>query len=93
MINIGRICVKTAGRDAGRKCVVVDVLDKQVLIDGETRRRKCNSSHLEPLGESIEIAQGASHEEVSAAFKKLGIELPVKKPKKKAEKQIPAKKE
>jgi len=43
----GRICVKTAGRDAGLKCVIVDVLDdKFVLIDGETRRRKCNILHL-----------------------------------------------
>ena len=26
MIEIGRICVKLAGRDAGGECVVVDVL-------------------------------------------------------------------
>ena len=29
MIDVGRVCVKTAGRDAGRKCVVVEIVDKQ----------------------------------------------------------------
>ena len=47
MIEIGRLCVKIAGRDAGKKCVVVDVVnDNTVLIDGETRRRNCNIKHL-----------------------------------------------
>src|SRR3989344_3996604 len=56
MIEIGRLCLKTAGRDAGMKCVIVDILDdKFVLIDGQTRRRKCNILHLEPLKEVIKI--------------------------------------
>jgi len=49
MYEIGRICIKIAGRDAGRECVIVDVLkDKFMLIDGNVRRRKCNVIHLEP---------------------------------------------
>ncbi|MBI4739338.1 50S ribosomal protein L14e [Candidatus Woesearchaeota archaeon] len=80
MITVGRLCIKTAGRDAGKKCVVVDQLDKSyALIDGETRRRKCNISHLEPLPQTVEISQGASHDEVSRVFKLLGIELVVKR--------------
>ena len=47
MFNIGRVCVKLAGRDAGQKCVIVEILDeKTVLIDGMTRRRKCNKLHF-----------------------------------------------
>ena len=93
MIEIGRICVKIAGRDAGKQCVVVDIIDdNHVLIDGETRRRKCNITHLEPTNRKIAVKKGADHAAVSAAFKELGIELPVKKPKKKAEpKAEPAK--
>jgi len=73
MINIGRICVKTAGRDAGKKCVVVDVLDQNyVLIDGETRRRKCNVMHLEPLDKTVDIKKNASHADVAKAFEALG---------------------
>ena len=74
MIEVGRVCVKIAGRDSGKKCVVVDVLEKSiVLIDGETRRRKCNACHLEPLKKKLAIKKGASHEEVMAALKKSGI--------------------
>lgn len=91
MLNqIGRICVKIAGRDAGKKCVIVDVLENNlVLIDGQTRRRKCNIMHLEPLNEIIELDKGASHEEVAKEFKKLGIEL--KETKKKTSAEKPAK--
>jgi len=82
MIEIGRICLKIAGRDAGKKCVVVEVIDsKFVLIDGETRRRKSNIAHLEPLAQTLKISKGASHDKVVAAFKEIGIVVPEKKPK------------
>ena len=82
MISIGRICVKIAGRDAGKRCVIVDILDGPfVLIDGETRRRKCNIMHLEPLEQKIEIKKGASHEEIKDIFTKMGITVLETKPK------------
>lgn len=82
MIEIGRVCVKIAGRDAGKKCVVIDNAQGNfVLIDGETRRRKCNSLHLEPLAQVIKLQKGASHEEVAKAFKELGVVLAEKKQK------------
>ena len=38
MFQVGRLCIKIAGRDAGKKCVIVSVLDDVfVLIDGEWR--------------------------------------------------------
>ncbi len=75
MFDVGRLCVKIAGRDAGKKCVVVEVLDRTyVLIDGETRRRKCNIAHLEPLESIVDVQKGASHEAVAAALKKEGID-------------------
>jgi large subunit ribosomal protein L14e len=87
MIEIGRLCIKTAGRDAGGKCVVVDILDNNyVLIDGETRRRKCNIAHLEPLKDVVEIKKGASHEDVKTEFGKLGLKVKETKPKEKKEK-------
>ena len=49
-------CVKIAGRDAGGRAVIVDVLDDNfVLIDGGVRRRKCNIIHLEPSDKKIDI--------------------------------------
>ena len=75
-MEIGSLCVKTAGRDAGKKCVVVDILEKNfVLVDGEARRRKCNILHLEPLGQKLGIKAKASHDEIVKQFKGIGIEL------------------
>ncbi|MEK6904216.1 MAG: 50S ribosomal protein L14e [Nanoarchaeota archaeon] len=85
MIEIGRLCVKTSGRDAGMKCIVLDILDNNfVLIDGETRRKRCNISHLEPSVQIIKIEKNASHDKVLDEFKKLGITVKEagKKPKK-----------
>ncbi len=88
MIEIGRLAVKIAGRDAGLKCVVVDILDdKFVLIDGETRRRKCNILHLELLKDTIKIKKNDSHETIKKEFEKLGLRARETKPKQKTERQ------
>ena len=82
MIEIGRLCKKIAGRDAGLTCVVVDVdKDGYATIDGETRRRKCNPRHLVALNQKADISKGASHEKVLAALHELGIEGRNTKPK------------
>ena len=87
MIEIGRLCVKTAGRDARRKCVIIDIVDNNyVLIDGDVRRKKCNIKHLEPLDKVIKIRKGAAHDVVVSEFKKLKLPLWSKKKKEKKEK-------
>ncbi len=75
-VEIGKLCVKLTGRDAGRECLVVKKLDNSmVLIDGNTRRRKCNTHHLEFLGRRAKIKEGADHEEVVKALQDLGIRI------------------
>lgn len=87
LFEVGRVCIKIAGRDARKTCVVVDVLDNGfVLIDGLTRRRKCNPYHLEPLSKTVDVKKGASHSEVVSALKSIGIEASGKKHSKKKEK-------
>ena len=96
MIEIGRLCVKTAGRDSKRKCVIVDIVDNNfVLIDGDVRRKKCNIKHLEPLDKVIKIRKGASHDVVAEEFKKLKLSVWKKKSKEKKErpKKVRKKKE
>ncbi len=96
MIEIGRLCVKTAGRDSRHKCVVVDIVDNNfVLIDGDVRRKKCNIEHLEPLDKVIKIRKGASHDVVVKEFKDFGIDIKEKKSKEKKErpKKVRKKKE
>lgn len=90
MIEIGRLCLKIAGREAGRKCIIIDIIDKNyVMIDGQVRRKKCNIAHLEPLDKKIELKKNASHSEVVSEFKKLNIEI--KETKKKEKKEKPKK--
>ena len=77
-IEVGRICVKLAGREAGKKCVIVDIIDKSfVVITGPkkitgVKRRRANISHIEPLQDKIQIKRGASDEEVLEALKTSG---------------------
>lgn len=83
MFEIGTVCIKTAGRDAGKQCVVIEAAkDGIVVIEGETRRRKCNVRHLEPTGE-VKVKSGASHAEV---MKALGLTEKEKKARKPAAK-------
>ncbi len=77
-IEVGRICVKIAGREAGRRCVIVDVIDKNfVLITGPqkvsgVKRRRVNVNHVEPTQTKIDIKRGATDEEVAEALKAAG---------------------
>jgi len=88
-MEIGQVCVKLAGRDAGKVCVVVDHVEKQfVLIDGNVRRRKCNAMHLEPMDQILKLKKGASHADVTAEFKKLNLPMWNTKPKKKTERSL-----
>ncbi len=82
MMDVGRLAMKIAGKEAGKIVAVVDVLDEGfVLVDGQVKRRRCNINHLEPLQKEIEIKKNASHAEVVKELKKLGIEVIEKKPK------------
>lgn len=78
-IEVGRICVKIAGREAGRKCVIVDIIDENfVLITGPkevsgVKRRRANINHIEPLDKKINIKKGASDNEVLEALKSAGL--------------------
>jgi large subunit ribosomal protein L14e len=80
MFQIGRVCMKLAGRDAGKTCVIIQIIDANtVLIDGQTRRRKSSTYHLEPTDKTVEIAEGASNADVVSALAGIGIECVAKK--------------
>ena len=74
--DIGRLCVKTMGREAGHYCVIVDIIDKNyLLIDGlKIRRRRVNYRHIEPITDTLNIKKGAKHEEVEAAIKQAKLQ-------------------
>lgn len=68
--------MKLTGRETGKKCVVVDVIDKNfALITGPKsvtgiRRRRTNVDHLEPTSETLEVKKGAADDEVEKALTK-----------------------
>jgi len=78
-IQIGRIIVKTNGREAGKKAVIVDLINQNyVLVTGpkeltSVRRRKCNIMHLEPTDKLVSVKRDASDSDVSAAIDKAGF--------------------
>ena len=82
LFQIGRLAVKLAGRDAGRKCVIVELIDHNfAVVDGDVRRKKVNLKHLEPLTDIVEVKEKASPDEVKKAFEKLGLSVWEKKSK------------
>ena len=77
MIEVGRLCVKTAGRDAMEYCVVAEVVDdRMVTVDGNTRRKNVNKAHLEPLPLKLDIKQGSDRATIQQEFEK--HEIPVR---------------
>jgi large subunit ribosomal protein L14e len=74
MYEVGRVCVKIAGRDSNKYCVIVEKIDERyVLIDGQTRRKKVNMFHLEPTSKVVSLAKGADTNAVAHALKALDI--------------------
>ena len=77
-IEVGRICVKQTGRETGKKCVIIDVMDKSfVLITGPkkitgVKRRRVNINHLQPLDDKIGVTRGAADEEVTSILESAG---------------------
>jgi large subunit ribosomal protein L14e len=75
VIEVGRIVVKTRGREAGRKAVVVEIVDNNfVVVTGPksvtgVKRRKVNINHIEPTDKKIDIPKGADDKTVEEKLK------------------------
>jgi len=107
-LEVGTVCLKIAGREAGKFCVVLKTEKEKskqkafALVTGPklltgVKRRRCNIEHLEPTPHRVEIKEEASDEEVIEAYKKAGLvkKLDLKLPSAaqlKAEKAKPEKK-
>ncbi len=76
LFETGRVCLKTAGREAGKICVVLDKVDKDfVLVTGPkalsgVKKRKCNMAHLEPLDAKLKLKADSSDEDILELIKK-----------------------
>jgi len=72
--DVGRVCVKLRGREAGGRCVIVDLIDRNyVVVAGPgVKRRRANMSHLKPLDAVVDVRKGAGDEEIAAALERAG---------------------
>jgi len=87
MFDVGRVCLKMAGREAGKYCVIVNKIDDNfVTVTGpknltDVKRRRCNINHLEPILDVLKIKTDASDDVVLKAYqeanltKKLNLEV------------------
>ena len=95
-MDVGQTCIKTAGREAGKTCVVVDKVDENfVTVTGpQVKRRRCNVAHLEKLGQKLTLKKGVTDSEVNDALLKADLikkeDIKEKKPPKEKKEQVTA---
>ena len=93
MFEVGRVCMKVAGREAGKYCVVVKAAGKGkneksfVFVTGPKlltgiKRRRSNIDHLKATDHKLEVKENSNDEEVISAYEKAGliVKLNLKKP-------------
>lgn len=84
-IEIGSLYIKTTGKDKGKRCIIVDLVDKNfVLVTGPpqitgVKRRRVNLKHLSPTEEKIDVKKGATDKEIEQVLTK-GKSTPKKAP-------------
>jgi large subunit ribosomal protein L14e len=87
-IEVGRVCIKTVGKEAGCYCVVIGKEDKSFvpvtgprLLSG-VKRRRCNVFHLQPTEYVLSVKENASDEDIINAYESAGLitKLNLKKP-------------
>ncbi len=76
LIKVGRVCVKIAGRNAGKYCVITKKIDDSfVEISGPKKisgikRNRCNISHLELTEQTVPIKAKSTDADIEKELKK-----------------------
>ena len=79
LIEVGRVCIKKFGRDAGKRAVIMKVVDDSfvsIITASRLKERKCNVKHLEMLSEKIDAS---SKEQLAKALEVEPSKLSAKK--------------
>ncbi len=68
----GMVCIKTHGKEAGRKAVIID-FDKKTgiatIIGPHVKKRKCNTNHLLPTGQKVKVKKTSTQKELAELLK------------------------
>ncbi|HIJ99192.1 TPA: 50S ribosomal protein L14e [archaeon] len=75
LLEVGRVCIKTAGHETGLKCIVIDNAGDgfAIVVGPRVKKRRCNIRHLEILPHKIDLKKGASEKEAVDALLKAGF--------------------
>jgi len=79
-VEIGRVCHVNYGEDAGKLCVILDVIDQnRVLIDGPSditgvKRQPFKIAYLDLTDQTLPIFRGAKLKALRAAFQKADVQ-------------------
>jgi large subunit ribosomal protein L14e len=98
LIENGRVCIVTKGRDAGKTVTIKEVKDKNfvIIVGEEVKERRSNVRHLETTGKTSKkftVKQVKTKQKAIRPKKARKAKKVAKKPsKKKAVKKAPAKK-
>ncbi len=68
LVEVGRVCVKMYGRDAGSRAVITKIIDSiyvGIVTSVRPRERKCNIGQLEFLAEKVDAS---SKEQIARAL-------------------------
>ena len=75
---VGIVGTKTRGREVGKKCVIIDIINKNfVLITGPkalsgVKRRRVNMKHIQLTDDFLKISRSASDQEIMKTLKETG---------------------
>jgi large subunit ribosomal protein L14e len=74
ILDVGRVCMKVKGKNAGNYCVIVEKPEKNmVTIEGrDIEKTKVNILHIEPMPTILKIGKSAKRDEIIKALEKEG---------------------
>jgi large subunit ribosomal protein L14e len=71
VMDVGRVCYKTKGREAAYKAVIIDTHkgNHVTIVGPHLQKQKCNIQHLWPTEEVLKVKKGADQKEVVKLLK------------------------
>jgi large subunit ribosomal protein L14e len=77
IFDVGRVCRKTSGSEAGKLCIVLTKPDKNevVVVGPNVKKGKVNIAHLEPLPNTVHAGKETDAAEVTELLRKEGLIL------------------
>lgn len=58
LLDVGRVCIKKFGRDAGDRAVITGVEENgfvRIVTERRNKERRCNPRHLEFLNQIVDV--------------------------------------